>query len=288
MKVCRRSDAPPAYGALLARTVTGGYPKFEGDSFLYIMKNRKFLTFRARADVIKIDCGVLNADVNIVAANVPNLYIEYTKNLLPHFAEGDGVVTVRQLKSPFWKLKHPALTIYVPECCVPDMTIDIRAGALKIEGGIYNDVEVRGTEVVAGIEGAAFENLKLNAEKLDLSTDGITVKNLGSAVADDGRVELDKSFCKMADCRIKKGNIGLSCSTCDYALLTAEEGNIAANMRGNEQDYTIALDGAAVSGRENVSESGKTIRARAAKGSVVLDFDSSEEPAKTEREEELA
>ena len=246
------------------------------------------MTFRAKADVIKIDCGVLNADVNIVAANVPNLYIEYTKNLIPHFAEGDGVVTVRQLKSTFWKLKHPSLTIYVPECCVPDMTIDIKVGALKIEGGIYNDVEVRGTKVDADIEGAAFENLKLNADKLDVSTNGITVKNLGSAVADDGRVALDKSFCKMADCRIKNGNIGLSCSACDYAILTADKGNIAANMRGKESDYTIALDGAAVSGRENVSESGKTIRARAANGSVVLDFDASEEPAQgteTEREE---
>ena len=252
------------------------------------MKNRKFLTFRAKADVIKIDCGVLNADVNIVTSNVPHLYIKYTKNLKPHFAEGDGVITVRQLKSMFWKLKHPSLTIYVPECCVPDMTIDIRSGALKIKGGIYNDADVRGGHVVAAIEGAVFENLKLTAERLDLSTNGITVKKLGSAVADDGRVELDKSFCKMADCRIKKGNIGLSCSTCEYAMLTAEEGNIAANMRGNEQDYTIDLEGAAVSGRENVSASGKAIRARAAKGSVVLDFDNGEEPVQeteTEREE---
>lgn len=237
------------------------------------MKTRKFMTFHAKADVIKIDCGVLYADVKVVSANVPNLYIEYTRNLLPHFAEGDGIVTVRQLKSPFWKLKHPALTIYVPECFVPDMTISIREGSLKIEGGIYNDVEVRGGQIVAAIESAAFENLKLNADKLDVSTDGITVKNLGSAVADDGRVALDKSFCKMADCRIKRGNIGLSCSTCEYALLTADEGNIAANMRGNEEEYTIDLDGAAVSGRENFSGSGKTIRARAANGSVVLDFE---------------
>ena len=238
---------------------------------------------------MKIDCGVLNADVNVFTANIPHLYIEYTKNLLPHFAEADGIVTIRQLKSPFWKLKHPSLTIHVPECCVPDMTIDIHAGTLKIGGGIYGDVEVRGAEVVADIEGATFENLKLNAEKLDVSTDGITVKNLGSAVADDGRVELDKTYCKMADCRIKKGNIGLSCSTCEYAILTADEGNIAAYMRGNAQDYTINLDGAAVSGMKNVSESGKTIRARAAKGSVVLDFEAAEEFAekseKDEREE---
>ncbi len=246
------------------------------------MKIRKIPTFRAKADVVKIDCGVLNADVNVISTDSPNLYIEYTKNFAPHFAEGDGIVTIRQLKSRFWKIKHPVVNIYVPDCCVPHLKIDAIKSNVTINGGIFNDAEISGRTIKAEICGATFENLDIKADSLDVSADNITVKNLANAFAADGRVELDKTFCKHAECRVKKGNIGLSCSTCDYAVLNAEEGNIAANMLGDESDYSIELQGAAVS-RKELSPGAKSIRARAVKGNVVLDFEKS--PLATDRHE---
>ena len=235
-------------------------------------KTRKFSAYRAKSDAVKIDIGALCADVTIVPTESAKLYIEYTKNLFPHFAESDGIVTLRQIKGPFWKFKRPTVIVHVPECTVPDLRVDIVKGTVFVCGGIYNDAYVYGKELKAEISGATFENLQVKADELDVSADAITVKNLAGAHADGGRVEIDKAFCKKAECRVKKGNIGLCNSSCDFAVLNSEEGNIAASMLGNESDYTIELTGAAVSGNDNLSSSGKSIKARAARGSVVLDF----------------
>ena len=160
---------------------------------------------------------------------------------------------------------------YVPECTVPDANINMHCGSVTISGGIYNDVTVRGGAIKAAITSATFENLHINADELDVSADDITVKNIANAIAHDGRVEIDKAYCKNAECRVKRGNIGICSSTCDFAVLNSGEGNIAASMLGRESDYLVARNGD-VSGRENAS-SDKCIKACAAKGSVVIDFE---------------
>ncbi len=233
---------------------------------------KKTAVFRAAADIAEIYINTTNAEINIVSTAEPNLYIEYSKNLRPIISETDGKVALKQRKSLTSSFLRPFFTVYVPECNVPDVTLTAEKCNLKINGGIYNDAVISGREIRAEINSAAFENLKIKADELDVSADGILVKNLSSALAADGRVEIDKAFCKKAECRVKKGNIGLCNSACDFAVLNSEEGNIAASMLGCESEYTIALDGAAVSGKDNLSTSGKSIRARAAKGSVVLDF----------------
>ncbi len=239
------------------------------------MLNRRMATYRAKADVVKIDLGVFCADIDIVSEEIEKLYIEYSKNFEPHFAENDGIVTLRQLKGPFWRVKRTKITVHVPESSLPDVRADIFRGNISINGGFYNDVTIYGKQLKASCFDATFENLTIKADELDVCADGITVKNLANALAADGRVEFDKTFCKKAECRVKKGNIGLCNSGCEFALLNSEEGNIAASMVGNESDYTISLTGAAVSGKENLSTSGKSIKAHAARGSVVLDFNKS-------------
>lgn len=233
---------------------------------------RKHAAFRANADVVEINLDTINADINILSSSETNLYIEYSKNLRAKITEADGIVSLKQGKSLFNSFRRPLLTVYVPECNVPDINIVADRTNLKIGGGIYKDANILGREIRAVINSAAFENLKIKADALDVSADGILVKNLSSALAADGRVEIDKAFCKKAECRVKRGNIGLCNSACDFAVLNSEDGNIAACMLGCESEYTIDLDGAAVSGKDNLSTSGKSIRARAARGSVVLDF----------------
>lgn len=246
------------------------------------MKNRRFATYRAKADVVKVDIGAYCADVTVVSSEGQRLYIEFSKNLFPHFAESDGIVTLRQLKGPLWRVKRTEIIVHVPECTVPDVRIDVLKGKVEFKDGIYNDADIYGRQVKAAIFNSTFENLTIKADELDVCAGGITVKNLANAFAADGRVEIDAAFCKKAECRVKKGNIGFCNSACDFALLNSEEGNIAASMVGKESDYTISLAGAAVSGNENLSSSGKSIKARAARGSVVLDFN---KPAHAEYEE---
>ncbi|MCD8040656.1 MAG: DUF4097 family beta strand repeat-containing protein [Clostridia bacterium] len=249
------------------------------------MKEKKLKTYRAKADVIKIDCSVLDAEINFTPTSRPALVIEFSKNLKPHFAEGDGVVTLRQLKKPLFQLHPPVVNFLIPECSVPDLTLRMQNGSLTMNGIIFNDVDINGDDIKTEISGCTFENIAVKAKDLDISAEEITVKNLANTVADDGRVEIDKSFCKKTECRMKNGNIGVSCSTCEFTVLDAGNGSVAANMVGNEKDYTINLEGASVTGKENISESGKSFRARSATGSVVVDFSPPEGEAEVPEEE---
>lgn len=242
------------------------------------MKSRKNLTFCSKADVSEIHCGVISADINIVGTSKGGLRIEYSKSFSPYFTEKDGVVTLKQQKIPFLKHRRPVVTIYVPDCYVPDIRIDAERSNVKVDGGIFNDAGICGKEIKCELNGATFHDLEIKADHLDVSTGDITVRNMANTVASDGRVEFDKTFCKNATCRVKKGNIGLSCTDCEYAVLNTEEGNIAACMQGDESDYSIDLECPALSIKRDTSRfAKKTIRARTLSGNVVLDFEKSGE-----------
>ena len=235
------------------------------------MNIKKLRTIAAKGDVFEIDIDIFNADMEMVSTEKPALFIQFSKGFRPTFKERDGKVSISQKKTLFGRIKRPSVTVYVPECTVPDANINMHCGSVTISGGIYNDVTVRGGAIKAAITAATFENLHINADELDVSADDITVKNIANAIAHDGRVEIDKAYCKKAECRVKRGNIGICSSTCDFAVLNSGEGNIAASMLGRESDYLVARNGD-VSERENAS-SDKCIKACAAKGSVVIDFE---------------
>ena len=236
------------------------------------MRNKKYTICRASADVANIDIGAYCADVTVAASDSDELYIEHSKSFALTLTERDGKICLHESKDPLWRLRHSEIIVHVPACIVPDMNIRIFSGSIKIESGMYNDVQLSGKFVKAEIFNSTFENLTVKADELDVCAGGITVKNLANALAADGRVEFDKTFCKKAECRVKKGNIGLCNSACDFAVLNSDEGNIAASVVGQESDYTISLKGARVCGTNNHSSSGKFIKARADRGSVVLDF----------------
>ena len=215
------------------------------------MKNKKFAAFRADGDVAKIDIDLTGAAVTVTSTAEPELYIEYSKGLRPVFCERDGAVTVKQRGGLFAKLRRPVINVYVPECTVPDLCINAERGNIYIDGGIFGDAAITGGMMSVKIDGAIFENLRIEAAELDVCAGGMTVKNLAHTIAADGRVEIEKTFCKKAECRLKKGNIGLCGAACDFAVLNSEDGSIYANMLGSESDYTIALDAAAVIGCDN-------------------------------------
>ena len=240
------------------------------------MKKRNLQLFAATADVLKIDIEVFNAEVRIVSTSEPRLCMEYSAGLRPAIEEREGAVVLRQGKTLFYRLKHPSLTVHVPECLVPDINITAERGKVTITGGIFGDACVKGKNIHARIDGAAFENLQLKADELDMTADEITVKNVANARAEGGRVMLEGAYCKRADCHVKRGNIGLCGSECDFAILSSDEGNISAIMPGKESDYTLAVSGAALSGAKLSGENtagAKSLRARAAKGCVLLDYE---------------
>lgn len=235
------------------------------------MKMKKLRTITASGDACEINIDTFNADIEIISTADPVLSIKFSGSLRPHFTEKDGRISVSQKKTLLSRIVRPCLKIFVPECTVPDVNVNMQTGNIAINGGIYNDTVIRGGEIKAQLSGATFENLQVKADALDVSAENMTVKNIANTLAGDGRVEIDKTFCKKAECRVKKGNIGICNSSCDYAILNSEEGNIAASMLGCESDYTVALNGN-ICGKKGGNPA-KCIKARAAKGSVVLDFE---------------
>ena len=216
------------------------------------MKMKKLRTITASGDACEINIDTFNADIEIISTADPVLSIKFSGSLRPHFTEKDGRISVLQKKTLLSRIVRPCRNI-------------------AINGGIYNDTVIRGGEIKAQLSGATFENLQVKADALDVSAENMTVKNIANTLAGDGRVEIDKTFCKKAECRVKKGNIGICNSSCDYAILNSDEGNIAASMLGCESDYTVALNGN-ICGKKGGNPA-KCIKARAAKGSVVLDFE---------------
>lgn len=236
------------------------------------MNMKKLANYFAHGEVNAVHIDACGAQINVKSTAKAELCIQYSKSFRPTLAESEGTLEIRQNKVLFARTRRPEITVFVPESMVPDVNISLAKGGVAIDGGFFGDVTVAGKMLKVSVKHATFENLYVKADELDISAEGITVKNLANALAKGGRVEIDKTFCKKAECRIKKGNIGLCNSACDFAVLNSEDGNIAASMLGCENDYTIELEGAAVSGKDNLSASGKSIRARAARGSVVLDF----------------
>lgn len=238
----------------------------------YRMNQENMATYRANGEVVAIDISAFRADVKIVPCEGAEIYIKYPRRLAAEITEDNGKLTMRRRGGPLAEVLPANIELCVPGCTVPDMNVNVSKGRVEISDGIYGDVLVSGGKIHAVLFGATFENLTLKADKLDVCARDITVKNLANAMAADGRVEINGAFCKKAECRVKKGNIGLCDSACDFALLNSDEGNIAASMVGRESDYTVSLKGAAVSGRECHSSSGKSIKARAARGCVVFGF----------------
>lgn len=227
---------------------------------------------RAKADVVKIDMDAEEADISICPTSGARLIIEHTKNIKTQYTERDGMVTFSRLKKRLLSIKTPRITIYVPECNVPSLTLKLTKGTVTVNHVMLNDAYIYGDNLKVNITGASLENIAVKAKELDITADDITVKNLANAIADGGRVEIDNSFCKKTECRLKNGNIGVSCSTCEYTVLDAGGGTVTADMVGNEKDYTIELDGASVIGEENIAESGKSFKARSTAGSVLVNF----------------
>ena len=59
---------------------------------------KNFLTYRVQTDVLNIEIGAINAEINVVSTTEPVLFIEYAKAFAPSFNEAAGKVTLTQKK----------------------------------------------------------------------------------------------------------------------------------------------------------------------------------------------
>ena len=169
------------------------------------MKKRNLQLFAATADVLKIDIEVFNAEVRIVSTSEPRLCMEYSAGLRPAIEEREGAVVLRQGKTLFYRLKHPSLTVHVPECLVPDINITAERGKVTITGGIFGDACVKGKNIHARIDGAAFENLQLKADELDMTAEVCDIFDTSTYEYPDFIITLHVCLCRrLSDYSLKE------------------------------------------------------------------------------------
>ena len=181
------------------------------------MNMKKLANYFAHGEVNAVHIDACGAQVNVKSTAKAELCIQYSKSFRPTLAESEGRLEIRQNKVLFARARRPEITVFVPESMVPDVNISLAKGGVAIDGGFFGDVTVAGKMLKVSVKHATFENLYVKADELDISAEGITVKNLANALAKGGRVEIDKTFCKKAvtpSCTPKASGTPSLCMAC--------------------------------------------------------------------------
>lgn len=239
------------------------------------MKN-KIMQYTAAYDVNSIVFDASNARIYITSTQENELKISCEKSKEWHISCNEGVLTVKQ--SPRFRLfgkKKATVEMLVPDHILPDILIDGKNCSVLVNGGIYNQLSLVCDDGAAELYDCSFSGCELTGVALNTNLKGVTVKNALVVKCDCGNMIWENSFAACTECRVKRGNIGLSGFNCKNSIMEAENGNVAAQLGGEENDYNLGLlvkEGTA--NRESVQREGaaRSFKAYSAKGNIAIDF----------------
>jgi hypothetical protein len=245
--------------------------------------SKKINIYDVTTDVTKINFNIDKAKVVITTTQENSLTLKYIGTL--HVANTDGELIVKQDKRPFSNLRKPAtLNLEVPEHIVPNLSIFANAIELSLEGGIFAQFEIYAKQGKLALSAAAFESVDVKGEYVELSCSNLTIKSKLLANISAGESLIENCFTPIAECRNKKGNVGVVNLNCKDSLFEAENGNISATVLGDKSDFNISVT--AKNGTCNCETSqGKTansFKAYTTNGNISADFIKQEVPEITE------
>lgn len=239
------------------------------------MKNLSY-EYSATAEISTIICDLHSAELIITPSHGSELGI-FSQNgkRLDVSLSGDVLKITQGNCSRFFVRKRKRIELRVPDCTVPQLTIEAKHALICVSGGIYDKLNVSGEDCTVECANASFADCTFTGTTLSMYLKGVTVKNALVAKCDEGDAIWVSSFASRTECRIKRGNIGLSDFTCKDSIMTAENGNVAARLKGEESDYSLGLmikDGTA--NRESNLREGaaRSFKAYSAKGNIAVDF----------------
>lgn len=239
------------------------------------MKNNIY-EYSANGEISSIVCDLHSVDLTIVSTHENCLQIvgDNDKRLIVSIADNKLKITQGKFNSLLFRRKKK-IELRIPDHTVPDIAICAKHTAIYVSGGIYDKFSVLGDDCTVECESASFSECSFDGSTLSTRLNGVTVKNTLVVKCDEGDMIWENSFASCTECRVKRGNIGLSHFTCKDSILAAENGNVAARLNGSESDYSLGLlakEGTA--NRESVMREGaaRSFKAYSAKGNIAIDF----------------
>ena len=239
------------------------------------MKN-KTIEYTAADDVNAIVCDLSDAELRVIPAQENELKITCKNPKGLHISRNEAVLTMKQCtRTHIFKTKKIIIELSIPDHILPDITVSAKACNVNITGGIYGQFTLSGDKCAVQFAECSFTACELTGVTLSTFFNGVTVKNTLVVKCGAGDIIWENSFASCTECRVKRGNIGLSGFNCKTGFMEAENGNVAARLNGEESEYNLGLlikEG--TSNRESVQREGaaRSFKAYSAKGNIAIDF----------------
>jgi hypothetical protein len=233
--------------------------------------------YNVETDINSIQCNVYFASVSIVSTTQPKLTVEFIQNKNINIANDESTLYINQSKhfvAPF--SKKPKIVINVPECVVPSLSVTGSTLSLKVNGGIFANVEVLAENGKVGLYDAAFDSVEVKGNKVLFLARAITVKGVLDSIISSGEILLEKVFAMHTELSNKRGNVGAIDLSCKDSSFECECGNISLTVDGVRGNYYLTLlakNGTCNHESDSQNTAGKNmLKAYSAKGNIVLDF----------------
>ena len=239
------------------------------------MKNSVY-NYAADSEIATIVFDIQFVDLTIIPSQDNSLQITCENDKRLDICLNESTLTLTQGNcNPLFFHKKKRIEIRVPDHTLPDIAITAKGSAIKFLSGIYGRFTIDGEGCSLNCENAAFAECTITGGVLSTYFSGVTVKNMLVVKCEAGDVLWERSFAGCTECRVKRGNIGLSGFNCKDSIMEAETGNVAARLNGEESDYSLGLlikEGTA--NRESVLREGaaRSFKAYSAKGNIAIEF----------------
>ncbi len=237
---------------------------------------------RLKSDVGAIECTAEECSLRIEHTDDAYARVEYNRGVNVYVEKGAAKLVIKQKKGLLSRIfgGESQITVYVPGHIVPSLCIKGGKVDCAVDGGIYANVEFSAGHGGIKADGAAMESCTVNAQGCNISFAGCMVKGTVVTNVEEGDLSFENTFATHIAGRTKRGNIGAVKLNCKDTIFEAGEGNITANVLGDESTFDVivnAKEGTCNRESLNIENNDASFKAYVVKGNIFVDFVSDEE-----------
>ena len=182
-------------------------------------------TFTAKEDnnYVELDIGACALKTEFFDGEKIEISYPSNKRFNTDITETNGKLTFKsKVKwfAQFWgSIKIPETVVKLPKAKVFDLTIDLGAGSIHLEDGVYGNVKI---DVGAGKLDT--ENLECNSLVCDISAGSVNFKSVA---------------CSSLICDLSAGKLDISSLSCPDIKADVSAGKLNLGINGVKSEYTI-------------------------------------------------
>lgn len=235
------------------------------------LKNKNYIITIPSCENTVFDCALSCAAVNVFGTDGNNIEIEHSRRCHVKVSADANTIKIKQIRKPLFRKTE--INIYVPNSCLADISIKIKHGSVKLDGGEFKNLNVECEDAEIGITSCNLKTAVITGQKIKMDCADVSVNDSFICVAENGEVIAENSNCTKTDMTFEYGNMGMSGFKCRDSAFRVKEGSINICLHGAEDDYSLRLlSPNGTCNRENVSGGTYELKAYTGSGNIVVDF----------------